>query len=83
MKKLILIALLGSGFVVGCRTRYEITLNNSNTITAMSKPKLEDGAYVFKDANGRTSSVPSSRVRLIQPQSYSSKPPGGPFKPSQ
>ena len=83
MKKLILVALLSSLFVVGCRTRYEVTLNNSNTITSMGKPKLVDGSYVFKDTSGRTNWIPSSRVRLIQPQSYGSSSQGGPFKPSQ
>ena len=69
--------------IAGCRTRYEITLNNSNTYTSLGKPKLVDGSYVFKDVNGRTNWIPSSRVRLIQPQSYGSSSETGPYKPAR
>ena len=69
--------------IAGCRTRYEITLNNSNTMTSLGKPKLVDGSYVFKDINGQSNSIPSSRVRLIQPQSYGSSSATGPYKPSR
>ena len=69
--------------LVGCRTRYEITLNNANTITSVGKPKFVDGSYVFKDPQGRTNWIPSSRVRLIQPQSYGSSSETAPYKPAR
>ena len=60
---LVLLCLLTA---TGCRTRYELTLSNSNKITAYSKPKLVNGQYVFKDANGREVRVFQGRVRQIE-----------------
>ena len=53
----------------GCARRYQITLSNGNTLTTKSKPKLnpETGAYLFKDAEGKPSSLPRFRVRQIEP----------------
>jgi uncharacterized lipoprotein YajG len=60
---LVLICLLA-----GC-ARYQITLSNNNTITTRGRPKLnkEKTAYEFKDARGRTNSVPVFRVKEIAP----------------
>jgi len=54
--------------VCGCQTRYEITLNTGNQITSLSKPKLVQGYYVFKDATGKEIQIAAMRVRLIEPQ---------------
>lgn len=59
---------LGLLVVSGCARRYQITLNNGNTITTKTKPKLnpETGAYIFKDAEGKPTSLPRFRVRQIE-----------------
>ena len=66
--KTILLGFLLAGMLTatGCRTHYELTLSNTKTITAHSKPKLVDGYYVFKDANGQETSVFQGRVRQIE-----------------
>jgi Bacterial protein of unknown function (DUF903) len=75
MKKAPLILLLGALAVAGCRTNYQLTLNNGNRITTSNKPKLVQGYYVFKDLNGYTNHVAEARVRAIEPQprGYSKK----------
>ena len=71
MKKVCLLLALTAGLVTGCATRYDITLTNSNTITAFSKPKLVEGFYVFKNAAGEEARVSAMRVAAIGPQSHS------------
>lgn len=72
--RLVLICALGLVVLTGCTRRYTVTLQNGNRITAHSKPKLEDGAYVFKDGKGETMKVPRTRVREIAPESQASSP---------
>ena len=79
MKKL-LFTLAVAGLITGCSHRYVITLNNHYRITAMSKPRLQDGNYYFKDANGQTNSIPAGRVKEIAPASMV-KEEKSPFKP--
>ena len=75
MKKAFVVMLLGALAVTGCRTNYQVTLNNGNRITTSTKPKLVRGYYVFKDVYGHTNHVSEARVRAIEPQprGYSEK----------
>jgi hypothetical protein len=75
MKQLILGMMLGAALLTGCASHYVVTLTNGNRIVATGKPKLdtEHLAFVFKDLNGRSNSIPSVRVRAIVPAS--SQPP--------
>jgi len=75
MKHLIPGMMLGAALLTGCASNYVITLTNGHRIVAAGKPKLdtEHLAFVFKDLNGRTNSIPSVQVRAIAPAS--SQPP--------
>lgn len=78
MKPIFWLALFLAVAAGGCARRYVITLNNGNTITALGKPRLEGGMFVFKDATGRWSSIPAGRVREVAPRSMagqSDRPP--------
>jgi len=57
--------------LTGCTSHYVITLNNGSRITTASKPRLENGSYVFKDAKGQPASVFAGSVREIAPASMS------------
>ena len=67
MKPLLTLALFALLLLAGCARHYTITLNSGNRITALGKPRLENGRYVFKDAKGQVTSVPSGRVREVAP----------------
>lgn len=67
MKSLLLPAVLATLLLTGCARHYTMTLNSGNRITTLSKPRLENGNYVFKDAKGQIMSVPAGRVREIAP----------------
>jgi hypothetical protein len=76
LKKPFFAVLLFMLAVTGCRTNYQLTLNNGNRITTSTKPKLVQGYYVFKGVNGQTNYVAEMRVRAIEPQprGYSERP---------
>ncbi len=77
-----LLVVASAMFLSGCRSSYDITLNNGTKITGVTRPRLdnETGHYVFKDAKGQASSIPAMRVRLIEPQgtsqNFSAEKPG-------
>ncbi|MSU57935.1 MAG: YgdI/YgdR family lipoprotein [Pedosphaera sp.] len=72
MKTFLPIVLLAAALLTGCASRYTITLNNGNRITATSKPKLQNGNYVFKDMKGQVGYIPAGRVREVSPANMSS-----------
>lgn len=57
----------------GCRTRYDITLNNGSVITAASKPRRQGNFYLFKDPSGRMTEVSAFRVVQIERRTGSGK----------
>ena len=65
---IILLALL-TGLGAGCARNYVITLTNGRTLTTASKPKLEGGMFVWKDAAGTKNYTSQNRVREISPAS--------------
>ena len=66
-RKCVLIGALAALGLVGCARHYAITLNNSDTIIATTRPKADGhGYYVFKDASGKTVRVNELRVRQIE-----------------
>ena len=69
VKKLWLLLPLGVLLSTGCARNYTITLTNGTQLGAKGKPKLKDGAYYFKDASGRDTSVSAGRVSQIGPAS--------------
>jgi hypothetical protein len=74
MKPSLLAMLLCPALLTGCASHhYVVALNNGHRIIAAEKPHLEDFNFVFTDLNGRTNSIPSTRVRAIVPAS--SRPP--------
>lgn len=68
MKKLIAFLSL-TVLLAGCSTGYDVTLTNGAQYTGVSKPKLDPnkGAYVFKNATGKSFAIPETRVRTIEP----------------
>lgn len=62
--------LLAAALLTGCASRhYVVTLNNGRHIEAAERPHLEGFNFVFADLEGRTNSIPSVRVRAIEPAS--------------
>jgi hypothetical protein len=62
--------LLAAALLTGCASRhYVVTLNNGRSIMAAEKPHLEGFNFVFTDLEGRTNSIPSVRVRAVEPAS--------------
>lgn len=58
----------------GCARNYVLTLRNGSQLTADNKPRLKNGAYVFKDTQGQQMTVPAGRVAEIAPASMMPKP---------
>jgi hypothetical protein len=69
MKTKVLSAILACTMLCGCASQYVITLHNGRRITAASKPRLDKGNYVFKDAEGKPAFVAAGRVREVAPAS--------------
>ena len=69
MRKLFCLSAVCLLALCGCVRHYVITLNNGSQIDARSKPRLDGGAYWFKDALGRDARVPAGRVQEIAPAS--------------
>ncbi len=81
MKRFVIFLLLAGLFAgAGCARHYVIKLNNGSQITAANKPRLKNGSYYFKDANGQTRTLPAGRVMEIAPASMVQKE-KEPFKP--
>ena len=53
----------------GCAGQYVMKLNNGMEITSAGKPKLEGGAYHFKDAKGEDHVISRGRVLEVEPAS--------------
>ena len=68
--KLARLLLLGVVILSGCAHEYVITLNNGTKLATASKPKLKQGRYYYKDAQGRDQFQPAGRVRQIEPASF-------------
>ena len=69
MKQLLLPLLLGAALLSGCASRYVIALKDGHRVVAAGKPRLVGFNFVYTDLNGRTNSIPSTRVRAIAPAS--------------
>ena len=64
--------------LVGCRSRYDVTLSNGTKFTGVSKPHLDKkiGKYRFKTPDGREGAFYPDNIRLIEPhrEPYEFKP---------
>lgn len=80
MKPLLTLAFCAMLLLAGCARHYTITLNSGSRITTRSKPHLEKGYYVYKDANGEKNAVAAGRVREISPSSMASSRSDSGFK---
>jgi hypothetical protein len=72
MKRLFPLLLLIPMLFAGCASHYVVALTNGHRVMAAEKPRLEGFNFVFTDLNGRTNSIPSTRVRAITPASNQS-----------
>ena len=72
MKKLLLPLCLLALLFVGCAQHYTLITSNGTKVSAYGKPRLKDGAYFYKDSQGRERSLPASRVKEIAPSSEAS-----------
>ncbi len=71
MKKILLAVVVGPVLLTGCTRHYVMTLNNGTRLAITGKPRLEGGAYVYKDVNGQPVYVPASSVHEVAPASMS------------
>lgn len=64
------VAALAALLLAGCARHYKMTLTNGNTITTSSKPRLnkEGNTYIFKNLNGKETSISAGRVTEIEAQ---------------
>ena len=67
IQKVALPLLVGLIALTGCARHYTMKLNNGSQITTASKPRLKEGCYFYKDAQGEQHFVPVGRVREITP----------------
>ena len=81
MRKYILLIPVCLAALCGCARHYVITMNNGTQIGTTSKPRLQGGYYVFKDARGRESVISAGRISEIAPASMV-KADKGPFIPT-
>jgi hypothetical protein len=75
MKIKALMVLLAALSLCGCAQSYVIKMNNGVTLHTASKPKLQRGYYMYKDAKGGTNYVSQGRVVEIAPASMAAKDP--------
>jgi hypothetical protein len=70
-RRLLLVAVLGTVAVAsqGCLNRYKVTLISGNVITTHGRPKYDKATdtFRFKDAEGKPRTIPSIRVKEIEP----------------
>jgi hypothetical protein len=71
-----LLAALVTIALIGCSHQYVMKMSNGSKIVSASKPKLENGAYMYKDARGEKHYVSQGRVIEIAPASMASETPG-------
>jgi|GraSoiStandDraft_4_1057263.scaffolds.fasta_scaffold574132_2 hypothetical protein len=62
--------------LAGCSHQYVMKMSNGSKVVSASRPKLENGVYVYKDARGDKHSVSQGRVIEIAPASMASETPG-------
>ena len=53
----------------GCSRKYVMKTTSGARITTASKPKLKNGYYTFKDAQGHPQQIGAGRVLEIAPES--------------
>ena len=75
-KRAYLLAAVITLALTGCAHEYVMKLSNGSKIVSANKPKLENGAYVYKDARGDKHYVSQGRVIEIAPASMASETPG-------
>ena len=80
MKQICLTLLLVPLFLAGCARHYVLTLTSGSRVTAVGKPKLDGGAYVYKDVNGQTVTLAAGRVTEVAPASMAQKKTKSSFK---
>jgi hypothetical protein len=84
--KSLLPALVGLLLLTGCAHGYVLTMSNGSRVRTASKPRLVNGFYYFKDANGRDARpIFSGNVTEVSPASMAAKEsaPAFQFTPSK
>ncbi|HZV35485.1 MAG TPA: YgdI/YgdR family lipoprotein [Verrucomicrobiae bacterium] len=71
MKRTLPIVLMAALACAGCATRYDMKLTDGSIISSKGKPRVDPTQHViyFKDALGRTNSIPEFRVVELAPHS--------------
>jgi hypothetical protein len=72
-KKPVLLLAVGLLALCGCANHYVLKMNNGDQVDTASKPKLQNGAYHFKDGTGQDQIIPASRVSEIAPASMANE----------
>jgi hypothetical protein len=70
--------LFSAFFLAGCARHYDMILTNGARITNITEYKLykEQGAYYYKEVDGKVHHIPAHRVVEIKPHSGKDKTPG-------